>query len=250
MHNTVSAAAMCVAVAIALFPIVAAQKVDFCSFPGVTCRTCVGRYETGTSYAKSSTQCGWCGSTATNTSDPAVRQGFCLSDKDPMKASRCGLQPRIEGSCDVLLTPASIAGIAIGAAALVSALVCYEIASSHYNSRQYEWAVIGMLLPLVAILIIFCIAKRGASQKTDDNVIAKQMQDMKHAHIAAHTSIAYPPSAPHGRPPAYGQASNGYSPSDLTLEAGPYGATAFNYQHAQTPHAQQAPPPPSSYANA
>ncbi len=65
--------------------------------------------------------------------------------------------------CDVVLAPPEVAGIVIGVLSLVSAAMCYKAATAASKPRtpQYKWLAFGFFLPVVSVLILFCLRKRG-----------------------------------------------------------------------------------------
>jgi hypothetical protein len=149
-----------------LFPTITAQtKVQRCSFPGVTCKTCVSRYESGASYKTSNSKCGWCGSMPSNASDPSAAAGHCLADNDrESKFEKCGFSDNVftTGSCDNGIDPALIY-VPISACSVVSAGSIHFWASKWRVSRQIKWlvTVIGLLLPIVSLFLVQYLYRKG-----------------------------------------------------------------------------------------
>jgi hypothetical protein len=170
------AAVAAVVISLALLPI-AVTQVSSCSFPGVTCSTCLNRYTTGSSYDSSLTKCGWCGARSLNASDPSTSNGYCLEDNDPLKAAKCQDQSfmmyaysrsrgtvgsAITAMCDTnRMTAAVFAGIAVGILALISAALCYWRATVYAGSRQFKWIFAGLFLPVLSVIIVEILAKKG-----------------------------------------------------------------------------------------
>ena len=63
--------------------------------------------------------------------------------------------------CDVVLSPAEAAAVVIGFLSLVSAAMCYKSATAASKPRrpQYKWLAIRFLLPVISVLILFCLRK-------------------------------------------------------------------------------------------
>ena len=256
-----------VAISVFLSPIVAAQRVDSCSFPGVTCRTCLGRWESGPSYTRSPGPCTWCGSRTTNTSDPGYR-GNCFADNGLNRYNLCDYYslPVYSGTnafvCDVVFSPGEAAGIVIGFFSLVSAAMCYKsaTAASKPRSPQYKWLAIGFLLPVVSVLILFCLRKRGHFDSAPS-----------HSNQSSFPSVSYasapndnPQSGPYSPAPTlsayacdvsstqqYSYQSQDPVPPAAYISA--YGQAGSGYQDTQMPYAQQSyvysqsPPPTHPY---
>jgi len=149
-----------------LFPVIAAQtKVGSCSNEGSpaftkvgSCKSCVNRYEDGTSYAKSKSQCGWCGSNETD--------GYCLAEDSTLssKEKKCGtLHPKLtKGTTTDVCDPDSEANYRaiyipiIVFYSLVNAAIMHKSAGELRVSPKIKCCMIifGLLLPIVSIIII------------------------------------------------------------------------------------------------
>ena len=199
-----------------LFPIIAAQnptQVKSCSFPGVTCKTCVFRYEASgilkDPYAKSSTKCGWCGSKPTNPSDPAATDGvngYCLSQRDTETSSgKCGFNSEdamIIGEpawCDNTYIPPVAIYAPICGCAMISALICNIWASAWAVSRQIKlrMIIIGLLLPIVSLFVVQYLHRKG------------------HIVGSAPTEQSSPETQVHAIEPVSGAELQGQDPSSL-----------------------------------
>jgi hypothetical protein len=154
----------------ALFPTITAQtKVQRCSFPGVTCKSCVFRYESGTSYKASNSKCGWCGSTPSNASDPTATAGYCLADDDrKSKKEKCGFSDNVfttgnKDSCDNDYIDPALIYVPISTCSVVSAGSAHFWASKWRVSRQIKWLVtiIGLLLPIVSLFLVQYLYRKG-----------------------------------------------------------------------------------------
>jgi hypothetical protein len=252
------------AISLILLPIVAAQKVPSCSFPGVTCRTCLGRYESGTRYSSSLTQCGWCGSRSANTSDPDAAKGYCIAKNDRLRM--CLGETIVFSSnpsaCDFVLSPGAIAAIVIGALAGSSALLCYSQSRKlGASSRdQAKWLLLGLVLPVVSVVVLIVLARRGHFTKvhvTSPVQSPPAYEQYSDAATASETPHAQDygggssvPSAPaeyntqqYVSPAPY----NTYDPPQ------PYSATSADYNSSSAPYGQQQQGygyPPQSYSSA
>lgn len=162
---------------LAVLPTVTAI-VPSCSFSGVECKTCLGRYTTGSSYQTSTTTCGWCAAKSLNASDLSSVNGYCLEVNDVHKAHKCQGQKFIQArtaraaaaACDPTLPPEVFVGIAVGVVALISAGLCYWRATKHSGSRQFKWILAGILLPVLSVVIVEILAAKGhfRSSATDN----------------------------------------------------------------------------------
>ena len=235
-------------------PIASAQRVESCSFPAVTCRTCLGRWESGPSYARSSAPCAWCGSRTTNTSDPGYI-GHCFADNGLNRYHLCdarglGVYSGTDAFvCDVVLSPAEAAAVVIGFLSLVSAALCYKSATAASKPRrpQYKWLAIGFLLPVISVLILFCLRKTGHFDSAPSLSNQPSFPGVPYAS-APHDD---PPSArysPAPNPPAsVYHDSNTHQYVYQRLDPVPpaaqhinaYGQDGSGYQDAQMPYAQQ-----------
>ncbi len=155
---------------LALLPSPTVAAIDpSCSFSGVECKTCLGRYTTGSSYQTSTTTCGWCAAKSLNASDPSSANGYCLEVNDVTKAHKCQGQSFIQArtsraaaaACDPVLPPEVFVGIAVGVVALISAGLCYWRATKHSGSRQFKWILAGLLLPVLSVAIVEILAAKG-----------------------------------------------------------------------------------------
>ncbi len=225
--------ALVAAIAIIFSPIVAAQKVDSCSFPGVTCKTCLGRWESGSSYSRSQGPCVWCGSRTTNTSDPGYI-GTCFANNGLNKYNLCQQYalPVYEGTssfvCDVVISPPEVAGIVIGVLSLVSAAMCYKAATAASKPRtpQYKWLAFGFFLPVVSVLILFCLRKRGHFDSPA----------LVHSSQSSFPSVPYS-SALNGS--AQSAAYSPQGPAPPTAHTSAYGQGSAPYLDTQILYAQQ-----------
>jgi hypothetical protein len=93
----------------------------------------------------------------------------------------------------VVLSPGVVAAIVTGFFSLASACLCFKLATaaSKPRSPQYKWLAIGFLLPVISVLILLCLRKRGHF-------------DASAPSYSSQTSF---PNAP------YGSAPNGYAQS-------------------------------------
>jgi hypothetical protein len=175
MLSLAHTAPLAIVIVCVLFPIIAAQsptKVKSCSFPGVTCKTCVFRYESGINYKKSSTKCVWCESKPTNPSDPAATDGvngYCLSGVTETSSGKCGFNSKdamIIGEpawCDNTYIPPVAIYAPICGCAMISALICNIWASAWAVSRQIKlrMIIIGLLLPIVSLFVVQYLHRKG-----------------------------------------------------------------------------------------
>jgi hypothetical protein len=132
-------------------------------------------------------------------------------------------------ACDFSLSPGAIAGIVIGILAIVSALACYtqsrKLGASFKD--QQKWLLIGLFLPVVSIVVLNVLAKRG--------------------HFAK-----YRVTSPVPLPTAYEHSSDQYSGNPPTASETPLGGYGGNAPNASAPttfNTQQfvSPAPYSSY---
>jgi hypothetical protein len=260
---------------LSLLPIIAAQKVESCSFPGVTCVTCMGRYETGTMYASSTNKCGWCGAKTTNTSDPTATNGYCLSDSDSFSKKQFRQQlcagssfvlTKDSSGCNFSLSQGAIAGIVIGFLCLLSALLCYSQSKKFGASSQDQkkWLLIGLVLPIVSVVVLHVLARRGHFAKNSITSPA-QLPSAYAQNSAPYTGN--PTSENQAPPQGYGGGAPSapapaaystqqyvspapYSPYD---QPQPYGATSADYSNTSAPYGQQQQGygyPPQGYSSA
>ena len=209
-----------VACVFALLPIAAAQ-VSTCSFPSVACATCIGRYKTGSgsSYKDSTIKCGWCGAKTLNASDPSSANGYCLDNNDASKAEKCQGQNFLllpdsrrasaQATCETAQFPAGIAvGVAVGIAALISSGLCYWRATGHAGSRQFKYIFVGLVLPVLSVIIVEILAKKGHFQ----------------AHSAPHTANAASDVVPnlHDAAAPYNPDGGVYGAAGAAYSSGPY----------------------------
>jgi hypothetical protein len=279
MINAASVAVAAAAIFLSLFPITDAQRVESCSFPGVTCRTCLGRFESQLTWKKSSRQCGWCGSKTTNTSDPTATNGYCISnnflDKN-LRQQLCNVPGDIyvvsetSAGCDFSLSEEAVAGIVIGVLSGVSAIVCYSQSKKLGASSldQKKWLLAGLVLPVVSVVVLNVLARRGHFAKKRVAVPA-HVTDAREQNSASYAEnptagsqpLSYGAHPNEPAPVAYSTqqylSPNPYSPNDLPQ---PYVGTSSDYSNAGTSSGQQqgygypsqgysnAPPPYSNVA--
>ena len=258
---------------LSLLPIIAAQLVASCSFPGVTCVTCMGRYETGTSYQRSTNKCGWCGAKTTNTSDPMATNGYCLSDSDlfqkkQIRSQLCAGDVFVvtanSSGCNFSLSPGAIAGIVIGFLCLLSALLCYSQSKKFGASSQDQkkWLLIGLVLPVVSVVVLHVLARRGHFDKKS----ATSPVQMPAAYEQNSAPYTGNPTSENQAPQGYGggapsaPAPTAYSTQQYVTPAPyspydqpqPYGATSADYSNTSAPYGQQQGYgyPPQGYSSA
>ena len=234
-------------------PIASAQKVDSCSFPGVTCATCLARWQSGPSYTRSSAPCAWCGSRTTNSSDPGYI-GNCFADNGLNRYHLCdrlglGVYSGTDAFvCDVVFSPAEAAAIVTAFLSLVSAAMCYKSATAASKPRrpQYKWLAIGFLLPVISVLILFCLRKTGhfdsapsLSNHSSFPAVAYASAPGDDPLSGRYSPAPNPPASVHHESSTHQYVYHSQDPVPPAAYINAYGQDGSGYQDTQMPYVQQ-----------